>query len=41
MAISGSSGEQINDADGYSFPTADYSQRTFVSNGTQWLADPN
>jgi hypothetical protein len=41
MAISGSSGEQINDAAGYSFPTANYSQRTFVSNGTQWLADPN
>ena len=41
MAISGSSGELINNADGYSFPTANYSQRTFFSNGTQWFADPN
>lgn len=41
VAISGSGGELINNADGYDFPTANYTQRTFVSNGTQWFADPN
>ena len=41
VAISGSGGELINNADGYDFPTSNYTQRTFVSNGTQWFADNN
>jgi hypothetical protein len=41
VQISGSSGNTINGAAGYTFPTTIYARRMFVFSGTSWFVEPN
>jgi len=41
IQISGSSGNTINGAAGYTFPTTKYARRMFVFSGTGWFVEPN